>query len=118
MKFLHKAQTYLLGALMLAGTLFSSDTLHPVTGRLQFISNDLAGVIAVDSTYFRSPDDPNTITIIATYVPLQLLHGGPNYYSFGKMCAFYIIHVDNDASVPCDEKKLFTGLPLIRKMKT
>ena len=32
---------------------------------------------------FRSPDNPNTITIIATYVPLQLPQGGPNYYSFG-----------------------------------
>ena len=32
---------------------------------------------------FRSPDNPNTITIIATYVPGQLPHGGPNYYNFG-----------------------------------
>ena len=29
---------------------------------------------------FRSPDDPNTVTLIANYVPLQLAHGGPNYY--------------------------------------
>lgn len=32
---------------------------------------------------FRSPDDPEYITIIAGYVPLQLPQGGPNYYSFG-----------------------------------
>jgi hypothetical protein len=51
---------------------------------------------------FRSPDNPNTITIIATYVPLQLPQGGPNYYSFGENIR-YEIHVDNDASKPGDE---------------
>ena len=51
---------------------------------------------------FRSPDNPNTITIIATYVPLQLAQGGPNYYSFGENIR-YEIHVDNDAAKPGDE---------------
>ncbi|MBK8698781.1 MAG: DUF4331 family protein [Saprospiraceae bacterium] len=56
----------------------------------------------VDLYAFRSPDDPNTITIIATYVPMQLPHGGPNYFSFGENIR-YEIHVDNDASIPGDE---------------
>lgn len=56
----------------------------------------------VDLYAFRSPDDPNTITLIATYVPLQLPHGGPNYYSFGENIR-YEIHIDNDASMPGDE---------------
>jgi hypothetical protein len=51
---------------------------------------------------FRSPDDPNTVTFIATYVPLQLPQGGPNYYSFGQNIR-YEIHVDNDAAKPGDE---------------
>ena len=51
---------------------------------------------------FRSPDDPNTITIIANYVPMQLPHGGPNYYSFGQNVR-YEIHVDNDASTTGDD---------------
>ena len=51
---------------------------------------------------FRSPDRPNTITLIATYVPLQLPQGGPNYYSFGENIR-YEIHIDNDASKPGDE---------------
>lgn len=51
---------------------------------------------------FRSPDRPNTITLIATYVPLQFPQGGPNYYSFGENIR-YEIHVDNDASRPGDE---------------
>ncbi len=56
----------------------------------------------VDVYAFRSPDDPNTVTLIATYVPMQLPHGGPNYYSFGKNIR-YEVHVDNDASKPGDE---------------
>nr|HRD06364.1 DUF4331 domain-containing protein [Saprospiraceae bacterium] len=56
----------------------------------------------VDLYAFRSPDDPNTITIIATYVPMQLPHGGPNYFSFGENIR-YEIHIDNDASIPGDE---------------
>ena len=56
----------------------------------------------VDLYAFRSPDNPDMITIIATYVPLQLPHGGPNYYSFGQNIR-YEIHIDNDASKPGDE---------------
>jgi hypothetical protein len=51
---------------------------------------------------FRSPDDPNSVTIIANYVPLQLPHGGPNYYQFGENVR-YEIHVDNDVSTPGDD---------------
>lgn len=51
---------------------------------------------------FRSPDNPNTITIIANYVPMQLPHGGPNYYSFGENIR-YEIHIDNDHTKPGDE---------------
>lgn len=56
----------------------------------------------VDVYAFRSPDRPNTITLIATYVPLQFPQGGPNYYSFGENIR-YEIHIDNDASRPGDE---------------
>lgn len=56
----------------------------------------------VDVYAFRSPDNENTITLIATYVPLQLAHGGPNYYSFGENIR-YEIHVDNEAGIPGDE---------------
>jgi hypothetical protein len=55
-----------------------------------------------DLYLFRSPDNPNLITIVANYVPLQLPQGGPNYYSFGENIR-YEIHVDNDASTPGDD---------------
>lgn len=51
---------------------------------------------------FRCPDDPNSIIIIANYVPMQLPHGGPNYYSFGENIR-YEIHIDNDISTTGDD---------------
>ncbi len=51
---------------------------------------------------FRSPDNPNMITIIANYIPAQLPFGGPNYSTFGDDVR-YEIHIDNDASVHGDE---------------
>lgn len=51
---------------------------------------------------FRSPDKPNTITIIANYIPAALPHGGPNYHTFGENIR-YEIHIDNDATKPGDE---------------
>ena len=55
-----------------------------------------------DLYVFRSPDDPNTITIIANYIPAESPYGGPNYYSFGENVR-YEIHIDNNAAVPGDE---------------
>lgn len=46
---------------------------------------------------FRSPDNPNKITIIANYIPFQLPQGGPNYYSFGENIR-YEIHIDNNVA--------------------
>ena len=65
---------------------------------------------------FRSPDDPNKITIIACYVPGQLPQGGPNYYSFGENIR-YEIHVDNNVATQT-VMILLTVLLLKKKMKT
>ncbi|MEP7109850.1 MAG: DUF4331 family protein [Ferruginibacter sp.] len=51
---------------------------------------------------FRSPDNPNKITIIANYVPGQLPQGGPNYYSFGENIR-YEIHIDNNVGTKGDD---------------
>jgi len=51
---------------------------------------------------FRSPDDTNTVTIIAGYIPLELPHGGPNYASFGEN-VIYEIHIKNDAATTGDD---------------
>ena len=46
---------------------------------------------------FRSPDDANTVTIVANYIPLELPEGGPNYSNFGENIR-YEIHVKNKTS--------------------
>jgi len=44
---------------------------------------------------FVSPDRPDSVTIIANYIPLEEPAGGPNFASFGDD-VLYEIHVDND----------------------
>ena len=51
---------------------------------------------------FRSPDAPNTVTLIANYIPAELPFGGPNYASFGENIR-YEIHVDNDVTTAGDD---------------
>jgi len=51
---------------------------------------------------FKSPDDPNSITIIANYIPFESPEGGPNYYNFGTNVR-YEIHVKNRANTAGDD---------------
>jgi hypothetical protein len=51
---------------------------------------------------FVSPDDPNTVTIIANYIPFQLPEGGPNYSSFGENIR-YEIHIKNQTTTTGDD---------------
>jgi hypothetical protein len=44
---------------------------------------------------FVSPDNPNMVTLIANYIPLEGPAGGPNFYEFGDD-VLYRIHIDND----------------------
>src|SRR5437667_10126682 len=44
---------------------------------------------------FVSPDKPDTVTLIANYIPLQGPAAGPNFFEFGDDVS-YDIHVDND----------------------
>ncbi|MBC8047772.1 MAG: DUF4331 family protein [Fimbriimonadaceae bacterium] len=58
-----------------------------------------------DLYVFRSPGTPEiqeTITIIANFIPLELPHGGPNYYTFGENIR-YEIHIDNNIATLGDD---------------
>ena len=50
---------------------------------------------STDAYAFVSPDKPDTVTLIANYVPLQGPAGGPNFYEFGDD-VLYLIHIDNN----------------------
>jgi hypothetical protein len=50
---------------------------------------------SADLYAFVSPDHPDTVTLIANYVPLQLPAAGPNFFEFGDD-VLYEIHVDSN----------------------
>ena len=50
---------------------------------------------SADLYAFVSPDHPDTVTLIANYVPLQLPASGPNFFEFGDD-VLYEIHVDSN----------------------
>ncbi|HQW54804.1 MAG TPA: DUF4331 family protein [Saprospiraceae bacterium] len=51
---------------------------------------------------FRSPCNPNSVVLIANYIPFEHPAGGPNWATFGENIR-YEVHVDNDASKLGDE---------------
>jgi hypothetical protein len=56
---------------------------------------------STDVYAFVSPDRPDTVTLIANYIPLQGPAGGPNFYSFGDD-VLYEIHIDNNGDGRAD----------------
>jgi hypothetical protein len=52
---------------------------------------------STDLYAFVSPDRPDTVTLIANYIPLESPDGGPNFYEFGDD-VLYEIHIDKDGS--------------------
>jgi hypothetical protein len=87
------------GALLVSGALAMAQP-------IQASSHREAPLIAYDPLAdntdlyaFRSPDAPNTVTIIANFIPFELPEGGPNYYTFGENVR-YEIHIKNRAANP------------------
>src|SRR5215470_8822392 len=56
---------------------------------------------STDVYAFVSPDRPDTVTLIANYIPLEGPAGGPNFYAFGDD-VLYEIHVDNNGDAEPD----------------
>jgi hypothetical protein len=84
------------GTVMLANIGFASSHREA-----PLISNDpLAD--NTDLYAFRSPDDPNTVTIIANYIPFESPEGGPNWYTFGENIR-YEIHIKNKTTTTGDD---------------
>ena len=53
---------------------------------------------------FVSPDKPNTVTILANFIPLEYPPGGPNFFEFGDDVT-YSIHISNDGRPDCRVEK-------------
>jgi hypothetical protein len=109
-----KIITKILGISCVVATAVTLYTIDSQKSTLQASSHREAPLIAndpladnTDLYAFRSPDDTNKVTIIATYVPLQLPQGGPNYASFGENVR-YEIHIENDGTTGDDITYRFT----------
>ena len=52
---------------------------------------------------FRSPDDPNTVTIIANYIPFELPEGGPNTISVKTFATKFTLKIKQQqvATISC-----------------
>src|SRR5271156_4448668 len=60
-----------------------------------------------DTYAFVSPDNPDTVTIISNYLPLEAPFGGPNFFEFGDDVQ-YTVHVDNNGDGLADVLYVFT----------
>ena len=65
---------------------------------------------STDLYAFVSPDDPDTVTLIANYVPLEQPAGGPNFYEFGDD-VLYEIHIDNNNDARADIRRVIRNSP-------
>ena len=72
---------------------------------------------STDVYAFVSPDRPDTVTLIANYIPLQKPDGGPNFYEFGDD-VLYEIHVANRGTGQADMTYQFRFHTKIRNKKT
>jgi Domain of unknown function (DUF4331) len=94
-----------------------------LTGALLIAATSVSGVLAsshreapliagdpnadnTDLYAFVSPDKPNTLTIIANYVPLEEPAGGPNFFPFDPSVR-YEIYVDNNGDAKPDTSYTF-----------
>ena len=75
-----------LGGLAIGGLLAAGLSLQPAGGS----SHREAPLITEDpvadntDTYaFVSPDDPNSVTLVANWIPMEEPAGGPNFHRFG-----------------------------------
>ena len=66
---------------------------------------------------FRSPDKPDTVTLIANFIPFQSPWGGPNFYEFGDDVV-YQIKVNNRGGASADIVYQFTFRTTIRNDAT
>jgi len=69
---------------------------------------------STDSTRSRATGNPDNVTIIANYVPLQAPDGGPNFYEFGDD-VLYEIKIDNDGDGRADVTYQFSFATQVTK---
>jgi hypothetical protein len=99
---LHRRETGIAVMALLGAAIALLLTLGPGPKPAGASSHREAPLIATDPTAdntdlyaFRSPDRPDTVTMIANYIPFEEPAGGPNFANFDDH-ALYEINVDNN----------------------
>ena len=92
------AVTSLVGAAILVPTFGSGSSHREAPGILEDPTAD-----NTDVYFFRSPDRPDTATIVANWIPLEEPHAGPNYYLFSDN-ARYNLNVDKNGDGKWDTR--------------
>ncbi|CAN5120315.1 hypothetical protein BH24ACT10_BH24ACT10_07070 [soil metagenome] len=80
----------------------------------------IAGNPEVDNTAvytFVSPDDPDSVTLVANFWPLEEPDGGPNFYKFDDD-ARYEVNVDNNGDAVADLTYRWTFTATYRNLDT
>ena len=72
---------------------------------------------STDTYAFVSPDRPDTVTLIANFIPLQKPDGGPNFFEFGDDVN-YEIHISNRGKAESDIVYRFEFRTRIRNKET
>jgi hypothetical protein len=105
---------YLVGAGLVLGTVFlavaSSHREAPLISADPLADN-------TDVYAFVSPDAPDTVTLIANWIPLEAPAGGPNFYKFGDDVV-YQVNIDNDGDAKDDIVYEFRFKTHIQNRKT
>jgi hypothetical protein len=98
--------TALTGAVGLLGPGVGNASSHreaPITASDPQIDN-------TDVYAFTSPDKPDTITLIANFIPFQLPAGGPNFYPFSNDVHYNIkVNTTGDAKAQLTYRFTFSG---------
>ena len=72
---------------------------------------------STDVYAFVSPERPDTVTLIANYIPFQAPDGGPNFYEFGDDVV-YDIHISNRGKGEADITYRFDFTTKVRNPTT
>jgi hypothetical protein len=72
---------------------------------------------STDVYAFVSPDRPDTVTLIANYIPFQAPDGGPNFYEFGDD-VMYDINISNRGKGEADITYRFNFYTKVRDPKS
>ncbi len=72
---------------------------------------------ATDFYLFTSPESNGTVTLVASYYPMQQPNGGPNWYRFGDD-VLYAIKIDNNGDNKADITYEFRFKTTVRNPKT